>query len=199
MSIESSSIYEWENRLSKSISRHGLSVSSQDLLAVLSDVADPSAPLTHGDREFLIKHAGLDREDLTQEAVNAVDIEIAANRSVVAQDVKTRSWDTHAVSTQLKMAPANVRRAVREGALFSIKTSPGGHHLFPDWQFHNGRMLPGLNPVISALPHNYHPREIEEFMTSETDELRGMSPVTWLAEGGNVGEVVTLADERAWE
>lgn len=125
MSIESASIYEWEDRLSKSISRRGLSVSPQDILAVLSDPADPSAPLPHGERELLIEHAGLSREELTQEAADAADIEIAANRSVVAQDVQTRSLDTHTVSTELKMAPANERRAVREGTLFSVKTSPG--------------------------------------------------------------------------
>lgn len=199
MSIESASIYEWEDRLSRAISRHGLSVSSQDFLAVLSDVADHSAPLTHGDREFLTRHAGLSDEELTQEAVDAADVEIAANRSAAAQDVKSRSLDTQKVAAVLGMAPANVRRAVREGMLFSVKTSPGGHHLFPEWQFRYERALPGLHAVISALPYNYHPLEIEGFMTEETHELRGMSPVTWLAEGGDVDEVVALADERAWE
>lgn len=199
MSIESASIYDWEDRLSKAINRHGLAVSPQEFMAVLSDLADRSAPLTGGDRDFLTEHAGLDEEELTQEAVDAADIEIAANRSAAAQDVKTRTLDIQKASKALNMAPANVRRAVREGALFSVKASPGGHHLFPAWQFRHGRALPGLHAVITALPHNYHPLEIEDFMTSETPELRGMSPVTWLAEGGNVDEVVALADERAWE
>lgn len=199
MSIESAAIYEWEDRLSKAISRRGLSVSPQDFLAVLSDVADHSAPLTRGDKDFLTTYTGLSDEDLTQEAVDAADTEIAANRSAAAKDVKEKSYDTQEVAAVLKMAPANVRRAVREGALFSVKTSPAGHHLFPRWQFPYGRALPGLNAVISALPRSYHPLEIEEFMTEESEALRGMSPVTWLAEGGNVDEVVTLAEEMAWE
>lgn len=199
MSIESASIYEWEDRLNKAISRHGLAISPQDFMAVLSDLSDRSAPLTGSDRNFLTKHAGLNEEELTQETVDAADIEIAATRSAAAQDVKTRTLDTQNVAALLKIAHANVRRAVREGTLFSVKTSPGGHHLFPDWQFHHERALPGLRAVITALPDNYHPLEIEAFMTSETPELRGMSPVTWLAEGGNVDEVVALADERAWD
>ena len=161
--------------------------------------AGPSAPLTRSDRDFLTAYTGLSAEDVTQEAVDAADAEIAANRSAAAMDVKEKSFDTQEVAAALKMAPANVRRAVRDGALFSIKTSPAGHHLFPKWQFPYGRALPGLNAVIGALPRSYHPLEIEEFMTEESEALRGMSPATWLDEGGNLADVVTLADEMAWE
>ena len=99
----------------------------------------------------------------------------------------------------LGMAPANVRRAVAEGALYSVKTSPASHHWFPRWQFPHRHALPGLREVIGALPSNYHPVEVEEFMTAESDDLRGMSPLMWLAGGGDVAQVVTLADERSWE
>lgn len=193
------SIDEWEGRLSKAIRRRGLSVSLHDFLAVLSDVAERSEPLTHSDREFLISYTDLSDEDLTEESADSADIEIVANRSAAAQDMRTRSIDTQPLAALLKVTPATVRRAAREGTLYSIKTPPSGHRLFPTWQFHHGRAMPGLRAVMGALPHSYHPLEIEAFMTERSQELRGMSPAMWLAEDGNVDDVVAVADEAAWD
>lgn len=199
MTIESVVINEWEDRLSRAIDLHGFSISTNDVLAILADAAEPSAPVTLQEKEFLTTYAGLAEEDLTPQALLAVDAELAVNRAVAARDVQNTSFSTQEVAKMLSMAPANVRRAVADGALYSVKTSPGGHHWFPRWQFLHGRMLPGLREVIRALPRNYHPVEVEAFMAAESDELRGMSPVTWLAGGGDVSAVVTLADERAGE
>lgn len=199
MSIESIAISEWEDRLKESIRRHGLTISSREFMAVLADVAEPSRPITLPERAFLTEHAGLSDEDLTTEALREVDAEIARDRAVAARDVQSESLNTQQVAEMLGMAPPNVRRAVTEGALYSVKTSPGSHHWFPEWQFPHRRILPGLREVISALPRDYHPIEVESFMTEASDELRGMSPVIWLANGGDVAEVVALADERAWE
>lgn len=199
MSVESVSISDWEDRLSKSISHHGLAVSPQEILAVLADAAETSAPMTSGDREFATTYAGLSDEDLSAHALAAADIEIASTRAAAAQEVKRDALNTQEVAGLLGTSPANVRRSVSEGSLYSVTTSPGSHHLFPRWQFPHEHALPCLRAVISALPNNYHPLEVRAFMTEPADELRGMSPVTWLAEGGNVDDVVRLADDRAWD
>lgn len=199
MSIESVAFAEWEDRLNKAISSHGLPIAARDIIEVLADSAEPSAPLTAHDHEFLTTHAGLAAADLTPEALSAVELEIGSNRARAAQDVRGRSYDTQQVAAMLKMAPANVRRCVANGTLYSVKTSPGSIHLFPNWQFPHNRMLPGLRDVILALPNNYHPIEVEAFMTERSEALRGMSPVEWLASDGAVAAVSSLADERAWE
>lgn len=199
MTLESVVINEWEARLSRAIGLHGSSISTNDILAILADAAEPSAPVTLPEKEFLTKYAGLTDEDLTPRALLAVEAELTVNRAVAARDVQNTSFSTQEVAKMLSMAPANVRRAVADGTLYSVKTSPGSHHWFPRWQFPHGRMLPGLRAVISALPSSYHPVEVEAFMTAESDELRGMSPIAWLAGGGDVSEIVMLAEERAWE
>lgn len=199
MTIESVAINDWEDRLSKSISLHGFSITARDIITILADAAEPSAPTTLHEQDFLTEYAGLTEEDLTPQALSAVDVEIAANRAVAARDVQAASLTTQQVADMLGMAPANVRRSVTEGTLYSVKTSPGSHHWFPLWQFPHRRALPGLREAVSALPRNYHPVEVETFMTEESEALRGMSPVAWLAGGGDVSDVVALADERAWE
>lgn len=199
MSTESIALVEWEDRLAKSIGKLGLSLSPKEVMAVLADAAEPSPVLTAQDRAFLVEHAGLTKEDLSSQSLQAADVEIAANRSAAARDVQAESFNTQQVAQMLKMAPANVRRAVLEGSLYSVKTSPGGHHWFPHWQFTHERMLPGLRDVVAALPDNYHPVEVESFMTEGSDVLRGMTPAEWLSSGGDVATVVALADERAWE
>ena len=73
MTIESVVITEWEARLSRSIDLHGFSISTNDVLAILADAAEPSAPVTLQERDFLTTFAGLTEEDLTPRAQLAVD------------------------------------------------------------------------------------------------------------------------------
>jgi hypothetical protein len=197
--IESSALSEWEDRLTASIDQHGLAVSSREILEVLADATEPSPPITTAEHEFLTEHLGLTEADLTPQALAAADVEIAAQRARAETDVQDDALTTRHVAQMLHTAPANVRRLVGEGALFSVKATRNGQHLFPRWQFPRGRVLPGLDRIVAALPENYHPREVAAFMTESSDALHGMSPVEWLADGGTVGPVVDLADERAWE
>ncbi|GAA1563932.1 hypothetical protein [Brevibacterium picturae] len=198
-STDSAAITEWEDRLTKSIGQHKLPITARDIIAVLADAAEPSAPITAADHEFLTTHAGLTDNDLSPQALAAVNMEIASNRAVAAQEVHNESLTTQEVSHLLGTAPPNVRRLVKEEALYSVKTSPNGHHWFPQWQFARNRPLPSLGAVIAALPDNYHPLEVKDFMTEASEELREMSPVEWLSEGGQPDPVIEMADARAWE
>lgn len=189
----------WEDRLRRAIDRRNLPVSVQDFQAVLADLGRQSTPLNHRARDFVTTHAGLTAEDLSQQSFNEANLEIAANRYASAQEVRRNALNTREAAAVLGMTPANVRRSARNGTLYSHKTSPGGQHLLPKWQFKYERPLPGLHTVISSLPSNYHPLEVEAFMTEHSCTLGGTSPLDWLAENGNIDAVVTLADERTWE
>jgi hypothetical protein len=199
MTIASFAVSEWQDRLGRALQAHHLAIDPRTLMEVLADAAEPAAPLTQSERDFLTGHVGLTTNDLTSDTTNAVDVEIATNRASAARAVRDSSYSTKEVAEELGMDPANVRRAVAEGSLYSVKTGPNNHHWFPMWQFSEGQRLPGLKRVIAALPDNYHPVEVEEFMTGPAEALRGRSPADWLASGGSVDEVVALADERAWE
>lgn len=197
--IESTEFQDLEQRLEKAILQHQLDIKAHDLISLLADVGDASTPTTTSDREFLTQHAGLTDADLSDENVGKVDMVINANRSQAAVEVQRHTLTTQEVAHKIGMAPANVRRSVMVGTLYSVKSSPGAHHRFPDWQFVDDRPLPGLREVISALPNDYHPLEIADFMTEPAETLKNMSPVRWLSAGGDIDNVVALADERSWE
>lgn len=185
--------------MDKLIREHGINFSAKQVRALLAEVAEPAAPTTQGQHAFLTTYAGLSEADLTEEALKAANGKIQSSRIAADQDVQAESLSTQDVAHLLNIVPPNVRRLAGAGALYSVKLPPNGRHSFPLWQFAHERPLPGLRDVVSALPENYHPLEVGEFMTEPLEGLRGMSPAQWLAEGGDPEPVVALADERAWE
>lgn len=199
MAIESLALHDFEDRAARAISRRKLQINAHDLIELLSDLGDASAPITQPDRDFLTTYAGLTDADLTDEVVAGIDAAIAANRAHASVEVRRMSLTTKDVATMLKMAPANVRRAVADGTLYSVKPTADSHHRFPSWQFIGDRHLPGLREVIGALPNDYHPLEVAQFMEETAEALRNMSPSQWLSGGGNIADVVALADGRSWE
>ncbi|MGO1802865.1 MAG: helix-turn-helix domain-containing protein [Microbacteriaceae bacterium] len=199
MAIESLALHNFEDRAAKAISRRNLQINPRDLVALLADLVDTSAPTTQPDRDFLTTYAGLTDADLTDESVSGVDASISVNRARASVDVQMDSLTTQDVAQMLNMDPANVRRAVTDGTLYSVKPTPGSHHRFPKWQFVGDRALPGMREVISALPDDYHPLEVARFIAEPAETLRNMSPAQWLAGGGNISDVVALADGRSWE
>lgn len=199
MSIESLALHNFEDRATKAILRRKLQINTRDLIALLADLVDTSAPTTQPDRDFLTTYAGLTEADLEDESISGIDANISANRARASMDVQRDSLTTQDVALMLNMNPANVRRAVLDGTLYSVKPTPGSHHRFPEWQFVGDRPLPGMREVISALPDDYHPLEVARFFAEPAETLRNMSPAQWLAGGGNISDVVALADGRSWE
>lgn len=199
MTLEAPTLYDFEQRVRETLARRKLPIDAKEFITVLASLGDASAPTTAHDHDFLIAHAGLTEDDLSDDALRVADATIAANRAHANKTVANESWKTETVAEKLGMIPANVRRAVAEGAIYSVKPTPGSHHRYPAWQFINGRPLPGMREVITALPDDYHPLEVKDFMTEPVDALRDMSPVQWLAEGGAIDDVVTLAQGRGWE
>ena len=199
MTLESHALHDFEERAAKAIARRKLQIGTQDLIRLLTDLGETSPPVSGPDRDFLVEYAGLTDAELSDEALAGIDATIGANRARASVEVQNESMTTQEVAQLLGMAPANVRRTVTEGALYSVKPTPSSHHRFPKWQFVDNRPLPGLREVIGALPEDYHPIEVAQFMLEPTDALRSMSPYQWLSEGGRVVDVVHLADGRSWE
>lgn len=95
----------------------------------------------------------------------------------------------------LGTATANVRRSVGQGDLYVAGQGRNREHLFPAWQFQAGRPLSHLREVITVLPGDLHPLDVEQFMTTGHEALGGRSPVDWFAGGGDPRPVVRLVDE----
>lgn len=86
----------------------------------------------------------------------------------------------------------------REAVCMS-RGGPAGGHIFPRWQFTDDGPLPGLRRVLAALPVDYHPLDVAQFMTSDNEALRERSPAQWLANGGSVQTVADLAGQLGYQ
>lgn len=170
------------------------------VLEVLDEAVGTSETLTAGEQEFLITYAGATRGDFTVEAENLTRMEITKRQVAAARQAWSTAWTTSEVAGSLGRAPSNVRRSLSTGNLYSVgSAATNRERLFPQWQFSgDGRILPGLRQVVEALPADYHPLDIEDFMVGAHERLRGRSPVSWLADGGDVETVVEIADELGW-
>lgn len=198
-STSSIGITAWEESIARSIDAQQASITVDEFLAVLSGAEPPSAPANAATLDFLTRNGHLSEDDLAAPTRTAIDLDIAASRARATRAVEQTSMTTNEVARALGTHPPNVRRLVRDGALYSVKTAPDGHHRFPSWQIRGSRALPGLREILAALPDDYHPLEVEAFMVERSAELRGMSPADWLFEGGAISPVVALADARSWE
>lgn len=90
---------------------------------------------------------------------------------------------TGQTAERLHISPAAVRRRIRSGRFYGYRV---GHTLrLPPWQFLRGAVLPHLPEILAALPEQAHPMTVTGFMTLPSDELDGLSPVDWLATGGD--------------
>ena len=186
-----------QERISRAIQQRHVSISTREFLDILVEASGTSEPLTEGEQAFLVEHAGVTRDQFTIEAGTLTNVRVTQMKAVADHEARTRSLMTSEVADLLGQEPSNVRRSLGAGRLYSVgSASRGRERLFPEWQFtQDGRVLPGLREVLAALPDNYHPLDVEHFMVGESEALRGRSPASWLAGGGEVQAVVEIAVE----
>lgn len=170
-------------------------MSVEEFVTVLAESGRTPDPLTREERQFLLAHGGLTDEDLSEDAQRRAMSRSASGRAMAAMEVDEESMTTAEVAVLLGRAESNIRRSRLQGDLYAVNAGVRGTSLrFPNWQFVDGGVVPGLRSVIPAFPRWMRPRVIETFMTSENESLHRESPVTWLLGGGPVDEVVALAE-----
>lgn len=182
--------------LAEVLGRHGNKMEPKEYTDILQEVVDTTTDtLTEAERTFLVEVGGVDPALLSPErqvtAQARIKIETARADGVVAR----RGFGTSEVASLMGTAPANVRRAAGNGDLYTAGRGRNREHIFPAWQFSEGKPLQHLREVIGVLPRDLHPLDVEHFMTSAHEALGGRSPVEWLAGGGDPTLVVRLADE----
>lgn len=182
--------------LAEVLSRHGSTMEPKEYAAIFAEVADATTDtLTEAEHRFLVEEGGVDPALLTPESQVAAQARIKIETARADAVAARRSLGTREVASLLGTAAANVRRAAGSGDLYTAGRGRNREHSFPAWQFADGEPLPSLRAVIEALPTDLHPLDVEYFMTSVQETLRGRSPVAWLSGGGDPARVVRLADE----
>lgn len=175
-------------------------MSSRAFLEVLQEASGGSAaPLTAGERDFLLTHAGMSEQDLSEQGRAATRLELARDRFALDAAALEGALSTREVSDLLGRAEANVRRSRLSGDLYAPNPGDPAGLRFPRWQFTSARsVVPGLRRIIPAFPRDTHPLAIGRFMTQSHEDLDGMSPVEWLAGDGPVDTVVALVDDLGY-
>lgn len=163
-----------------------------------------AVPLSASTADFLARTtlSGLDDDDAREvrrilEDPEYAELIAARHWALVAADNLTRSLSTREVADMTGRSPAAIARSAGR-SLYAYHL--GRNLRFPTWQFDDGRPLPGLATVVPALRDGLTPMTVEARMTSADPEiLDGLSPVEWLARGGDPTEatrVLTEMDHR---
>lgn len=175
-------------------------MSARAFLEVLQEAAGgSSAPLAAGEREFLLAHAGMSEEDLSEQGRAVTRLELARDRFELDAAALDGALSTGEVAELLSRAEANVRRSRLSGDLYAPNPGDSAGLRFPRWQFTaTGGVVPGLRRIIPAFPRSTHPLAIARFMTQGHEDLDGMSPVQWLAGDGPVDPVVALVEDLGY-
>lgn len=156
-----------------------------------------AAPLTSGMSDFLSR--GLPTGARGRQAVRILEDRSyaeqlsAQHRALGAARDLARSLSTRELADLLGRSPSTITRAAGR----SLYAYHRGRSLrFPTWQLDGGRPLPGLEAVVPAIRTTLSPTTVEARMTTADPELLdGLSPVQWLAQGGDPTEVLRLLDE----
>lgn len=102
------------------------------------------------------------------------------------------------VAELLGVDRSRISQRVAQRSLYSF-IGPSGRRLYPSWQFLDGEVLHGLKSVLESLPGGLHPLVVDRWATAPDPDLEldgvPMSPVDWLATGGDADRVVALAQE----
>ena len=159
-----------------------------------------AVPLSASTADLLARTTlpGLDDDDAREvsrilEDPEYAELVAARHRALVAAGDLARSLSTREVADMTGRSPAAIARSAGR-SLYAYHL--GRNLRFPTWQFDDGRPLPGLATVVPALRDGLTPTTVEARMTSADPEiLDGLSPVEWLARGGDPTEVTRVLTE----
>lgn len=175
-------------------------MSAHEFLEVLYEAVGRSPlPLTDGEREFLLTHAGMNEDDLSEQVSASTRLEIARDRLALDAAALEGALSTSEAAALLGRTEASVRRSRLSGDLYAPNPGDPVGLRFPRWQFTpDGSVVPGLRRILPAFSRDTHPLTIRRFMTEPHQDVDGMSPIEWLAGDGPVDPVVALVEDLGY-
>lgn len=153
-------------------------------------------PLTSAERQFLIDSGA------PADAFDPARQEAARNRlRARAEETRRKAsleLDAEQVAGLLGCSTLEVLEWTADRDLYSFVTEQGLR--FPEWQFPDGQRLGGMRLVLQELGSQIHPYSVEGFFAdARHEELDGMTGVEWLASGGSLQRLVSLAHSHAFD
>lgn len=122
---------------------------SRDLRAA----PDSSASrLTESEESLLQEHGGITSPVGDDASVRRATLQ--SSSSNLAEQARG-SLSVEQAAKLLMVDGSRVRHRVRDRALYAFKI--GGGLRLPTWQFHRHDSIPGLRPLLAALPVDLHP------------------------------------------
>lgn len=151
-------------------------------------------PLTTGELLFALK-AGMPADaftdDTDQAAVEREDASAAADRARDAMHLAARD-----VAALLHTSEAEVYAMFLRGEVAGADRD--GLVVYPRWQFTDaGALLPGLSDVLVSA-RDIDPGTLQAVMETVDEDLGGLTPARWLADGRSVSEVVERLGDMKW-
>lgn len=105
------------------------------------------------------------------------------------------SLTPQAVAEMLTSTAPEVLRQLRSRTLYGFCVDRKWR--VPTFQFHCGRVVPGLESVLPKLDRHLHPIQVLNWFTLPNTDLwideESVSPIEWLQSGGDAGKVAELA------
>jgi len=146
--------------------------------------------LSRAEITFLIESGAFTPAEFGATSAAVARGELADLERRTRQAALEATWSAKEVATHLRTDLQGVnQRRVNKG-LFSIDVE--NERRYPAWQFTNNAdqpVLPGIELLVAAFPHDMHPASILGFMSTPQDSARidGLptAPVEWLVRGGD--------------
>ena len=175
-------------------------VTTEEFVAALKNlpVSWPAAASITEDEARLLDSVGFGDDRAAFIAVSADTAEHTARLAVTA-------FTAAEVASGLGISASRVRQKRLAGELWSIQD--GQSAVFPAMQFETDaagapvRQVRGLDRVFQALPGDLHPVSVAGFLSTPQPDLfhgRGMTPLEWLREGGDVDRAAAAAAAVDW-
>lgn len=183
-------------------------VPSETVDAVLNEVAKSAArrqprsgSMTKSQADVLVRSGAFTADDLAAmekrvEAGELANIERDTRLGAITRTLTAEEAGEHLGG----ISASRVRHRYQDNLLYAFRS--GKSRRYPLWQFVDNKALPGLNVVIPHFIDGWHPASVEGFMTTPKEELStdgetSLTPVAWLAGGGDPGKVVSILDRIA--
>lgn len=182
-----------EKRVAPLAKARGRSVA--EVLDWLSDALEQLAPRRdQPDREWTKPELAVLRDE-------GIDVDEPAETDMAAESARAYlrlladSLSTAEAARRLGISDSRVRQRAAARQIYGVRA--GGAWRFPAWQFTDRGMVPGLDRVLPRLSPALHPLSVTGFLSTPQPELviraRTVSPLRWLATGGDPQPVAELA------
>lgn len=168
-----------------------IDIVAQELLGAGVSQADESG-LTAAEEQEL-RRGGFDPEPRQDPATDPVAQARAEYASLLADSMTVKE-----AAKLLDASDARIRQRLADRTLYGIKD--GATWQIPRLQFDGKRVVPGLDAVLPSIRADVHPVALRRWLTTANPDLplapaeTPVSPLDWLASGGDPTPVVALAE-----